>query len=56
MLASTARAIDGFPLAGDGPHKTNRCLGTEPLFSACGLTPIARPSPQHVDMRRDLSS
>ena len=52
---SGARAVEGFPLAGDGPHKSNRYLGTEPLFAACGFTPIARPSPQRVVMRRDLS-
>jgi len=49
------RAIEGCPLAGDGPHKSNRYLGTEPLFAAYGFTPIARPSPQRVVMRRDLS-
>jgi GNAT superfamily N-acetyltransferase len=51
-----ARAIEGFPLAGDGPHKNSRYLGSEPLFAACGFTPIARPSPQRVVMRCDLSS
>jgi GNAT superfamily N-acetyltransferase len=51
-----ARAIEGFPLAGDGPHKANRYLGTERLFTACGFSAIARPSPQRVVMRRELSS
>jgi GNAT superfamily N-acetyltransferase len=49
-----ARAIEGFPLAGNGPHKSNRYLGTEPLFAACGFTPVARPSPQRVVMRREI--
>ena len=49
-----ARAIEGFPLAGDGPHKNSRYLGSEPLFAACGFMPAARPSPQRVVMRRDL--
>ena len=49
-----AAAVEGFPLAGDGPHKTDRYLGTEPLFSACGFDVVARPSPRRVVMRRDL--
>jgi GNAT superfamily N-acetyltransferase len=49
-----AQAIEGFPLAGDGPHKSDRYLGTEPLFDACGFTAIARPTPRRVIMRRDL--
>lgn len=49
-----AKAIEGFPLSGDGPHKSDRYLGTEPLFAACGFTAIARPSPRRVIMRRDL--
>jgi GNAT superfamily N-acetyltransferase len=49
-----ARAIEGFPLAGDGPHKSSRYLGTEPLFAACGFTAIERPSAQRVIMRRSL--
>lgn len=50
-----ATAVEGFPLAGDGPHKTDRYLGTEPLFAACGFTAIARPTPRRVIMRRELA-
>lgn len=49
-----AKAIEGFPLAGEGPHKSNRYLGTEQLFAACGFAAVARPSPQRVVMRHDL--
>jgi GNAT superfamily N-acetyltransferase len=51
-----APAIEGFPLAGDGPHIGDRFLGTEPLFAACGFTCIARPTPSRAVMRRDLHS
>jgi GNAT superfamily N-acetyltransferase len=51
-----ATAVEGFPLAGSGPHSTDRYLGTEPLFSACGFTTIARPSPRRVVMRLELTS
>lgn len=51
-----ATAIEGFPLSGAGPHNSNRYLGTEPLFAACGFSPIARPSLTRVIMRRELSS
>jgi hypothetical protein len=51
-----APAIEGFPLAGDGPHTGDRFLGTEPLFAACGSTCIARPTPSRAVMRRDLHS
>jgi GNAT superfamily N-acetyltransferase len=49
-----AKAIEGFPLAGPGPHRDDRYLGTEGLFAACGFTEVARPSPRRVVMRRDL--
>jgi GNAT superfamily N-acetyltransferase len=49
-----AAAIEGFPLSGDGPHKTDRYLGTEPLFAACGFRAVARPTARRVVMRRDL--
>ena len=49
-----ARAVEGFPLAGAGPHRDDRYLGTEPLFAACGFTEVARPSPRRVVMRREL--
>jgi GNAT superfamily N-acetyltransferase len=48
-----ARAVEGFPLAGAGPHRDDRYLGTEGLFAACGFTEVARPSPRRVVMRRD---
>jgi GNAT superfamily N-acetyltransferase len=53
--AHGATAVEGFPLAGDGPHKSDRYLGTEPLFAACGFVAIARPSPRRVVMRRALA-
>jgi GNAT superfamily N-acetyltransferase len=46
-----ATAIEGFPLAGPGPHKFNRYLGTEPLFTACGFTVTHRPSEGRAIMR-----
>jgi GNAT superfamily N-acetyltransferase len=49
-----ASAVEGFPLAGPGPHKDDRYLGTEGLFAACGFTAIARPSPRRVVMRLPL--
>jgi GNAT superfamily N-acetyltransferase len=49
-----AKAVEGFPLAGAPPHKSDRYLGTEPLFTACGFTAIARPSPRRVIMRREI--
>jgi GNAT superfamily N-acetyltransferase len=53
--AAGAAAIEGFPLAGDGPHdRTDRYLGTEPLFAAQGFRVVARPSPRRVVMRLDL--
>lgn len=52
--AHGATAVEGFPLAGNGPHNSDRYLGTEPLFAACGFSVIARPSPRRVVMRREL--
>lgn len=49
-----ATAVEGFPLAGAGPHTSDRYLGTEPLFAACGFTAVRRPSPRRVVMRLDL--
>lgn len=49
-----ASAVEGFPLAGPGPHKDDRYLGTEGLFAACGFTAVARPSPRRVVMRLPL--
>jgi GNAT superfamily N-acetyltransferase len=49
-----ATAVEGFPLAGTGPHRDDRYLGTEPLFAACGFHAVARPSGRRVVMRRDL--
>jgi GNAT superfamily N-acetyltransferase len=51
-----AKAVEGFPLAGAGPHTSDRYLGTEPLFTACGFAAIARPSPRRVIMRRELAT
>ncbi len=51
-----ATAIEGFPLAGAGPHSTDRYLGTERVFAACGFRIIARPSPRRVVMRLDLAA
>jgi hypothetical protein len=49
-----ATAVAGFPLAGPGPHKDDRYLGTEGLFAACGFSAVARPSPRRVVMRKTL--
>ncbi|GAA2610930.1 hypothetical protein [Paractinoplanes durhamensis] len=49
-----ATAIEGFPLAGPGPHRDDRYLGTEPLFAACGFAEVSRPSARRVVMRRNL--
>ncbi len=49
-----ATAVEGFPLAGPGPHTADRYLGTEALFAACGFTPVRRPSSRRVVMRLDL--
>jgi hypothetical protein len=46
-----AAAIEGFPLSGSGPHKSDRYYGTEPLFAACGFTVLHRPSAGRVVMR-----
>ncbi|GIE94777.1 GNAT family N-acetyltransferase [Paractinoplanes rishiriensis] len=50
-----ATAVEGFPLAGAGPHRSDRYLGSEPLFAACGFTEVTRPSPRRVVMRHELS-
>lgn len=56
-LAQThgAPAVEGWPLAGPGWHKSDRYYGSEPLFAACGFSAIARPTPGRVVMRRDLA-
>jgi GNAT superfamily N-acetyltransferase len=48
-----AAAIEGFPLSGPGPHKSDRYYGTEPLFAACGFNVLHRPSAGRVVMRLD---
>jgi GNAT superfamily N-acetyltransferase len=48
-----AAAIEGFPLAGSGPHNSDRYYGTEPLFAACGFAVLYRPSAGRVVMRLD---
>jgi GNAT superfamily N-acetyltransferase len=50
-----AAAVEGFPLSGDGAHKADRYLGTEPMFAASGFAARARPSLRRVVMRRDLN-
>lgn len=53
--AHGASAIEGFPLAGPGPYeRTDRYLGTEPVFAEQGFQVIARPSARRVVMRLDL--
>jgi GNAT superfamily N-acetyltransferase len=50
-----ARAVEGFPLAGDGRRSTGEAfVGVEPLFASCGFTPVARRTASRVVMRRDL--
>jgi len=50
-----ARAIEGFPLAGDRRRSTGEAfVGVEPLFASCGFVAVARPSASRVIMRRDL--
>jgi GNAT superfamily N-acetyltransferase len=51
-----AAAIEGFPLAGPGPHRDDRYLGTEGLFTACGFAVTARPSPRRVVVRRSFAA
>jgi GNAT superfamily N-acetyltransferase len=56
-LARTHRAtaIEGFPLAGDRRRSTGEAfVGVEPLFAACGFSPIERPTAARVVMRREL--
>lgn len=50
-----ATAIEGFPLAKDTRRPPAEAyLGIERLFASCGFTPVARPSPTRVVMRRPL--
>jgi GNAT superfamily N-acetyltransferase len=50
-----ARAIEGFPLAGDHRRSAGEAfVGVEPLFASCGFHPADRPTPARVVMRRDL--
>jgi GNAT superfamily N-acetyltransferase len=54
--AAGARAIEGFPLAGEGRRSTGDAyVGVEPLFASCGFTVVARPSGARVIMRRELA-
>jgi GNAT superfamily N-acetyltransferase len=51
-----AMAVEGFPLAGDRRRSASDAyVGVEPLFAACGFTPVRRPSAHRVIMRRDVS-
>jgi GNAT superfamily N-acetyltransferase len=55
--AHGARAIEGFPLAGDARRGSGDAyLGVEPLFAAAGFTVVDRPSAHRVVMRLDLSA
>jgi GNAT superfamily N-acetyltransferase len=50
-----ARAVEGFPLSGDGRHPAGEAfLGVEPLFAGVGFTVLSRPSPKRVLMRLSL--
>jgi GNAT superfamily N-acetyltransferase len=50
-----ARAVEGFPLAGDQRRGAGEAyLGVEPVFAACGFIPVDRPTANRVVMRRDL--
>jgi GNAT superfamily N-acetyltransferase len=50
-----AVAIEGFPLSGDRRRPAGEAyLGVEPVFAACGFTPVARPTPNRVVMRHPL--
>lgn len=51
-----AKAIEGFPLTNDGPRSPDDYLGRERLFAGCGFTPVARPTPRRVVMRRNLTA
>jgi GNAT superfamily N-acetyltransferase len=54
--AQGATAVEGFPLAGDRRRSTGEAfVGVEPLFASCGFSPVARPTPARVVMRRDLT-
>ena len=50
-----ATAVEGFPLAGDGSATGDRFVGTESLFTACGFTVVAHPTPSRVVVRRALT-
>jgi GNAT superfamily N-acetyltransferase len=49
-----AKAIEGFPLSGD--ERSDEFVGREKVFSACGFTCVARPTPRRAVMRRELNS
>jgi GNAT superfamily N-acetyltransferase len=50
-----ARAVEGFPLAGDKRRSTMEAfLGVEPLFASCGFTAVSWPSASRVVMRKEL--
>lgn len=57
QLIDFYRDVFGWPLQDShGPHKSDRYLGTQPLFAACGFDVLDRPSPRRVVMRRELSA
>lgn len=49
-----AKAIEGFPVVDE--NRTDAFLGSERLFSACGFTCVARPTPRRAVMRLELSA
>jgi GNAT superfamily N-acetyltransferase len=52
--AHGATAIEGFPRAAGQPPSPDDYLGREEWFASRGFTPIDRPTPRRVVMRRDL--
>jgi len=51
-----APAVEGLPLAGDGPHPSaDAYVGTESMFAATGFRVVHRPSNRRVRMRLDLT-
>lgn len=46
-----ARAIEGFPVTGDGIQ----FVGRESTFESCGFACVARPTPLRAVMRRELT-
>jgi GNAT superfamily N-acetyltransferase len=49
-----ASAIEGFPSSGSKRRSTDRQVGNESVFEACGFRPVSSPSPNRAIMRLDL--